>query len=166
MRVSVTALVALLVTSVSAAADQSDIDFFTALVGDYQAHKTDYVKYFATAQGVPAVLSTIATQVLTYTDDSYTTLLDNPSLSIAELESYATNIPWYTRIEAAGAANGGSSGAASDSHSASSATGSSATRNTAASTSTSTSTSTANGGSARMAAPIGAALGALAIALL
>lgn len=107
MKLSLTLLASLATFILSArAADQSDVQFLTALVGDYQDHRTDYIKFFGTADDVPGVLSTLATQVLTYTDTSYTTLLDNNDLNIGQLESYATNIPWYTRIEAAAGGSG------------------------------------------------------------
>ncbi|KAI5958935.1 TIR3 [Candida theae] len=111
MKLSLTSLapVAALI-SCAIAADQSDVQFLTALVGDYQDHKTDYIRFFGTANDVPGALSTLATQVLTYTDTSYTTLLDNNQLNIGQLESYASNIPWYTRIEAAAGGSGGNSG--------------------------------------------------------
>ncbi|CAD1808421.1 Seripauperin and TIP1 family protein [Candida parapsilosis] len=109
MKLSLTLLTSLAaVMSSVRAADQSDVQFLTALVGDYQDHKTEYIRFFGTANDVPGALSTLATQVLTYTDTSYTTLLDDNNLDIGQLESYATNIPWYTRIEAAAGGSGGS----------------------------------------------------------
>ncbi|KAK6868812.1 Repressed By RIM101 protein 2, partial [Candida tropicalis] len=103
MKFTTTFSLAALFASLVASADvpQSEIDFFTALVGDYQDHKTDYIKYFATAKDIPAELSTIATKVLTYQDDSYTTLLENDSLDVKAIESYVTELPWYTRLQEA-----------------------------------------------------------------
>ncbi|EMG48746.1 hypothetical protein G210_0647 [Candida maltosa Xu316] len=164
-------------TLVSAAADQSQVDFLTAFVGDFQDHKTEYVKYFATAQGIPPELSTLATQVLTYTDQSYTTLLDNDNLDVNNLISYASGIPWYTRIQAEIANGSGSpSGSASETAGASaSANGNSVTSATSkatsaassvASSATSTGSSTSHAGSANIIAPVGAIVGALAVALM
>ncbi|RCK62848.1 hypothetical protein Cantr_09460 [Candida viswanathii] len=176
---------AALFASLVASADvpQSQIDFFTALVGDYQDHKTEYIRYFATAQDVPDQLKTIATQVLTYTDDSYTTLLENESLNVPELESYATELPWYSRLEEA--AGGDASGAASASETGSGSGSASATRSGSASgsatsnaasasesgsssaTSSASATTTSAAGNANgIIAPVGAALGALAVALM
>ena len=118
MKVSLTLLTSFAaIISSALAVDQSDVQFLTALVGDYQEHKTDYIRFFGTANDVPGALSTLATQVLTYTDTSYTTLLDNNQLNIGQLESYATNIPWYTRIEAAAGGSGGSGGSSGSSSS-------------------------------------------------
>ncbi|KAG7665809.1 TIR3 [[Candida] subhashii] len=86
-------------TSGVQAADQAEVNFLTALVDDYQAHKTEYIKFLATATSIPLELATIATQVLTYTDHSYTTLLDNPDLDFGKVESFASELPWYTRLE-------------------------------------------------------------------
>ncbi|CAK9437336.1 uncharacterized protein LODBEIA_P17140 [Lodderomyces beijingensis] len=167
--------------------DQTEIRFLTALVGDYQAHRTDYIRFFATATGIPAALSTLATQVLTYTDDSYTTI---QNVDVSALASYATNIPWFTRIaaEAGGAAaNTGTGEATRTTTSSSSSAGPLGIPYNTASTSsnralTTTTEATANsnaaattvtrqapvtnGGAGHAAGPLGAALGALAVALL
>ncbi|RCK59461.1 hypothetical protein Cantr_07451 [Candida viswanathii] len=164
---------AALFASLVASADvpQSQIDFFTALVGDYQDHKTEYIRYFATAQDVPDQLKTIATQVLTYTDDSYTTLLENESLNVPELESYATELPWYSRLEeaAGGAASASATGRGSGSASASAtskAASASGSGSSSATSSASATTTSAAGNANGIIAPVGAALGALAVALM
>ncbi|KAI5967493.1 TIR3 [Candida margitis] len=133
------------IISTAFAADQSDVQFLTALVGDYQEHRTDYIKFFGTADDVPGVLSTLATQVLTYTDTSYTTLLDNNNLNIGELESYATNIPWYTRIESAAGGSGGSGGSSGSSSSGGSDESSDSTSQSKGSAASSTSASDNSG---------------------
>ncbi|KAL6454587.1 hypothetical protein SBY92_004054 [Candida maltosa Xu316] len=154
-------------TLVSAAADQSQVDFLTAFVGDFQDHKTEYVKYFATAQGIPPELSTLATQVLTYTDQSYTTLLDNDNLDVNNLISYASGIPWYTRIQAEIANGSGSpSGSASETAGASASANATSAASSVASSATSTGSSTSHAGSANIIAPVGAIVGALAVALM
>lgn len=143
MKVSLKLLAPLAAFITSAcAADQSDVQFLTALVGDYQDHRTDYIKFFGTADDVPGVLSTLATQVLTYTDTSYTTLLDNNDLNIGQLESYATNIPWYTRIEAAAGGSGGSGGSSGSSSSGDESNDSSSQSNGSTASSTSVSEDT------------------------
>lgn len=138
----ITSLCLLLATSVHAAGEQ-EVAFLTALVGDYQSHRTEYIKYFATATGIPGALSTLATQVLTYTDDSYTTLLNgNNAVNVGELESYATNIPWYTRIEAAAGDSGSGSNSGSGSGS-----GSGSDSSSGSSSDTEATTTTSNGAS-------------------
>lgn len=187
---SLTALFASLVTS--ADVPQSQIDFLTALVSDYQGNVNQYIQFFATAKDVPSGLGAIATKVLTYTDDSYTTILENLSIDVDAIESYATELPWYTRLqEAVGEdASGSDSGSASETGSASksnsnsasgsgsgsgsgsasgSASGSSSVKATSASSSSSasaTSSGTSDAGANGIIAPVGAALGALAIALM
>ena len=55
---------------------------------------------------------------MTYTDDSYTTLLNDDSLNVSNLEAYATSLPWYSRIQADAGGKGSASGSASGSGSA------------------------------------------------
>ncbi|CAI5755832.1 unnamed protein product [Candida verbasci] len=104
------------------AANEQDVAFLTALVNDFQSHRADYLRFLQTATGVPSQLETFATKVITYQDDSYTTLLDNSDFDVTTLENFATGLPWYTRIEAnaGGAASGSSNSDSSNSNSASS----------------------------------------------
>lgn len=184
MQFSVVALLAAAGFSVAnAAVDQSQVDFLTALVGDYNSHKREYLNYFQTAKDVPTALSHLAVQVRTYTDDSYTTLLADLSIDVPSLQSYATQLPWYSRVAAevgggsvasapASETGSGSSAASSETGSAaiSSNTGSasvtsgSSLSSTAASSTSAASTSKA--GLPMSYAPLGAVLGALGVALL
>lgn len=154
----------LLSSLVASEAASSDVQFLTALVGDYQDHKSDYIKFFATAKDVPGDLSTLATKVLTYTDDSYTTLLNDDSLNVSNLEGFATSLPWYTRIQAEaggkGSASGSGSGSAKSTASAEKSSGSSASASKTAGS------SSATGGVSELIAPVGAVVGALAVALM
>lgn len=173
------------------AADQADVDFLTALVDDYQAHKTQYIQYLATASSIPMELATIATHVLTYTDHSYTTLLDNPDLDIGIVESFASDLPWRTRLGLGAAAGGNSEETSaattttrtSESHETDNATSetghqdnttttdttltrqttTSGTRTTAQPTTVATTQRDAAGG---LIAPVGAAVGAIVLAML
>lgn len=115
----------------------SQVVFVTNLVNDFKSNQAEYLGFLATASGVPTQLPLLAGQVITYTDDSYTNLLNLQNLDLPSLEAYATNLPWFTRIEAdiANAASGAgaasatadaSSGAASSAAPASSAAASSA----------------------------------------
>lgn len=150
----------LLSSLVASEAASSDVQFLTALVGDYQDHKTDYIKFFATAKDVPGDLSTLATKVLTYTDDSYTTLLNDDSLNVSNLEAYATSLPWYSRIQADAGGKGSGSGSAKSTASAEKPSGSSASASSTAGGSSS------KGGVSELVAPVGAVVGALAVALM
>lgn len=150
----------LLSSLVASEAASSDVQFLTALVGDYQDHKTDYIKFFATAKDVPGDLSTLATKVLTYTDDSYTTLLNDDSLNVSNLEAYATSLPWYSRIQADAGGKGSGSGSAKSTASAEKSSGSSASASSTAGGSSS------KGGVSELVAPVGAVVGALAVALM
>lgn len=98
MKFSSVASLAALSTAVLAA-DQADVNFLTALVGDYDDNKKEYLKFIQTAKDVPAVLTKLALKVVTYTDDSYTTLLDGTDIDVTSLMSYATELPWYSRLE-------------------------------------------------------------------
>lgn len=108
-----TVLSAIFLATLCSAGTSEDIAFLTALVSDYSSNRRQYVDYFMTAQNVPAGLTLLALQVATYTDDSYTTLINNSNLDITSLMSFATGLPWYTRIEAnesGGSAMAGGSG--------------------------------------------------------
>lgn len=81
---------------------QGDIAFFTALVGDFRSDSKPYINFIATGGvQVPAAILKYAPQFATYTDDSYTTLLTNTDVDIEELKSFASELPWATRLEAA-----------------------------------------------------------------
>lgn len=133
------------------AANQDDVDFLTALVSDYDENKKQYVDFIRTANDVPADLIRLATQVVTYTDDLYTTLLDGDDVNVSSLKAFATELPWYSRL-AAEAAVGAESGSAE----------SASTTSAAASSSASSSDS----GAAGMLAPAGALLGGIALLML
>lgn len=79
--------------------NQEQIAFVTALVSDYKSHPKEYINFIATAEDVPEDVTKLAIQAATYKDDGYTSLLSN--YDIASLESYLTNVPWYSRISAA-----------------------------------------------------------------
>lgn len=80
---------------------ESDAAFFTALVGDFKSDSQQYLGFIATGGvAVPAAIMKYAPQFRTYTDDSYTTLLANSDVNVSELRSFASELPWYTRIVA------------------------------------------------------------------
>lgn len=145
------------VSAVGLAADESEVNFLTALVSDYNDNKKEYVDFIRTATDVPAGLTSLAVAVATYTDDSYTTLLDNSAINVESLMSFATELPWYTRLEAE--VEAGEDGSAASAASGSS--GSSAT-----STLTKSSSSSSLAGAATFFAPAGALLGTLALVLM
>lgn len=151
---------AMSVSSVSAA-DLADVQFLTALVSDFDDNRAQYLLFLRTASDVPAELTSLALKVVTYTDDAYTTLLDNTNLDITQLKSFATELPWYTRItaeenaSAAGSESSAASGS-SDASSQSSSTGSSES---------SSSTGSSGAGTSIMALA-GALVGAVAVLLL
>lgn len=137
----------------SLAASEQEVNFLEAFVSDYNNNKMQYVKYFLTATGVPPQVTLLAKQVVTYTDDSYTTLLDNSDLQVGSIMSFATNLPWYLRIEADVTSlevSGSGSASASDS----------------ASTNSGSSSSTYQGSGVTLLAPGSAVMGVLVLALL
>lgn len=184
MQLSTVALLTVASAAAAHAAAASEVAFLTALVGDYNSHKKDYLDFVQTAANVPSALSGLALQVRTYTDDSYTTLLDNSAINVPQLELYATNLPWYTRIQAevgvtSGAAAGGSSASETGSAAAGGSTGRGSTAVTSApvtsgpassgaiisSLAAATPSSSKNGNTV-IVAPLGAVLGAFAVALM
>ncbi|EEQ41440.1 hypothetical protein EJF18_70025 [Clavispora lusitaniae] len=149
MKLSTLVSAGAIAVSSAAAADSSEVQFLTAFVGDFQSNKKDYLGFIKTAENVPPQLTSLAIKVATYKDDSYTTLLDNSQVNVPQLMSFATELPWYSRIEAeAGISAKGSS---TKDHSSSSA---------------SSSSSSSKGAGASMIAPAGAVLGAAALLLL
>lgn len=132
------------------AADQDEVDFLTALVSDYNEHRTEYFSFIRTATGYPPDLTRLALQIGGYTDNSYTTLLDG-DVNGESLMSYATNLPWYSRVAAAAGIDSADESGSSGSSSSGSASASSATL---------------TGGSGIYLAPAGALLGAAALVLL
>lgn len=137
-----------LFVSSTAAANLGDVEFLTVLVGDFDNHKAEYLLFLRTADNVPAQLTSLALKVVTYTDDSYTTLLDNSDINVTQLKSFATELPWYSRISAE--AEGASVASAASSSSSSS----------------QTSSTGSSGSGTSMMALAGALIGAVAVLLL
>lgn len=130
-----------------------EIQFLTVLVGDFKSHGRDYVDYIRTAQNVPPEVTQLALKVATYTNNAYTTMLTDSNINVASLRSFATQLPWYTRILQELAAAGAG---ATTTGSGSSATGSSTTAS---------SSHTSSAGVGKL-APCSAILGFVALLLL
>lgn len=105
------------ILSAATATNLEDVQFLTALVGDFDEHRGEYILFLKTASSVPHQLTSLAMKVVTYTDDAYTTLLDNSNLDITQLKSFATELPWYARIAEAETASGSSSSETASSNS-------------------------------------------------
>ena len=155
------------------AADAAEIEFLTVLVNDLKANEASYLGYVATATGVPAGVTALALEVQTYTDDSYTTLLDAGNIDVAAIEAFAKALPWYSRIEAAitplaETTAASSTAAASSSAAETSAASSSAAETSAASSSHASSSSAAASSSAAVVstADSGASNSAIGVTLL
>lgn len=163
MQLSTITLAGALLAATAKAADASEAAFLTAFVSDFNANKKSYIGFLATAKDVPSVVTQLAKEISTYTDDSYTTLLDQSGLDFNSLQSYATNLPWYSRIQAAADGSAGGSDM-TDAPSGSSA-GSSASSSAKSESSTEAS-SKSSAGAAPFYAPAGVVFGAIAVALL
>lgn len=98
MRVLQVAIATLYCAVTTMSADAADVNFVTAFMSDYDSNKRQYISYFATAATYPKDVSALALQAVTYTDDSYTTLLDNAKINVQSIVSFATQLPWYPRI--------------------------------------------------------------------
>lgn len=88
----------------TASYDSLDVEFFTKFVEDVKSNYGQYAQFIVTTDiSVPKQFTSLAKQVATYTDDSYTTLLNDPDFDINELEEFATNFGWYSsRLEVSG----------------------------------------------------------------
>lgn len=144
--------------------DSDDVHFLTQLVNDYKLHTGEYASFIRTAKSIPNQFSSLAVQVATYTDDSYTTLLDKDNMDIDDLEDFASEFPWYTRLDVGGDGSddeGSASGAGSGST-----TSGSSSETSDGSDSDSEDSSSSTDGVRALVAPLGAVLGAVGIALL
>lgn len=159
---SIASVLALAVSGANAA-DSDQAAFLTNLVSDYDSHKTEYLNFFKTATGYPPELRKLAMDVRTYKDDSYTTILDDSDYNFSSLSAYATNLPWYSRLEGK---EGSGSGSGSSSGSGSGSSSSSGSGSSSSGSSSSSAGSTSGGAGSAVVVPVGAALGAFAIALL
>lgn len=105
-----------LLAAISAAEDSStteapshsvkpqDVEFLTKLVSDVSHHIDDYFFFLRTADiKIPKEFGSMADRLRSYTDDSYTTLLEASDFDVTLLESFATHLDWYeTRLEVSG----------------------------------------------------------------
>ncbi|KAG7192718.1 uncharacterized protein KQ657_001501 [Scheffersomyces spartinae] len=102
------------------AADAQQVDFLTALVSDLASHRGSYLQFVATfTESVPAAVTELALNVQTYTDNAYTTLLEDTSV-VEQISKFATALPWYSSLAAQAAAAASATGSASGSEAASS----------------------------------------------
>lgn len=152
--------ICLLVTFITVidAADKSQIQFVTRLVDDAKDNLQDYMKFVKTAtESIPADFTSLAKQVQTYQDDSYTTLIDKENINVSQLQSFATGLPWYKeRIAGDSSSDSDSdSNSNSDSSNASSTSETSTSENTSADSIDSSTKSTATGEATRVYAPVG-----------
>lgn len=171
MQLSTITLAGALLAATAKAADASEAAFLTAFVSDFNENKKSYIGFLATAKDVPSVVTKLAQEISTYTDDSYTTLLDQSGLDINSLQDYATNLPWYSRIQAAAGGSAGGSTGGSDmtdgpSTEAASSEASSKASSSAKSASSTKASSSSSGGAAPFYAPAGVVFGAIAVALM
>ncbi|CCE79819.1 Piso0_002910 [Millerozyma farinosa CBS 7064] len=134
-----TSVLAILAAAVAAAAqslDSSQMDFLTKLVDDVRGNQNQYMKYIKTGGDYPKDFTSLAMQVRTYKDDSYTTLLKSESINMGELSSFVGKLPWADRVEGSGsgssASETGSKGSSSSSSSSSAKSSSSSKADAAA----------------------------------
>lgn len=143
--------------------DDDDVQFLTKLVNDYKDHTKDYLQFVRTASSVPDQFSSLALEVATYTDDSYTTLLDD--VDIDPLESFASEFPWHTRLEADDSDDDSDDESSGSANAAAASTSGSDSSESSASDSDDDSSSSSDGAGS-LVAPVGAVLGAIGVALL
>lgn len=151
-----------LLSTISMVNADQDVEFLTKLVNDYKDHTGDYFNFIRTAKSVPNQFSALATQVGTYTDDSYTTMLN--SVDIEPLEEFATEFPWYSsRLEVA---DDDDSDKSSEADSEATTSGSSSESSESSGDDSDSESESSTGGVGSLAAPVGAVLGAIGVALL
>lgn len=151
-----TSILAILTAVVAAAAqslDLSQMDFLTKLVDDVRSNQNQYMKYIKTGGDYPKDFTSLAMQVRTYKDDSYTTLLKSESVNMGELLSFVGKLPWADRVEGSGS---GSSASETGSKGSSSLSSSSSAK----------SSSSSKADAAAVLAPAGLSFAALVAALL
>lgn len=93
-------LVSALLFTLARATDET-LAFVTALLADAEDNRNDYIGLlFNPSVQIPSTLLGIYNEAMTYTDDSYTSLI-NSDFPFSELSTFATGLPWYsTRLSA------------------------------------------------------------------
>lgn len=101
MQLSKLAVVAALAASTQAADEwTTEIPFITAFVADLKGNINDYLGLIASGSSIPPVLLSLYQEISSYTDDSYTTLIES-DFPITALQGFVTGLPWYeTRLSA------------------------------------------------------------------
>ncbi|KAI5970930.1 hypothetical protein CANMA_000090 [Candida margitis] len=80
--------------SVSFNTDQQEA-LITRVASDIRSFPSEYVEYFKTQSSVAFPLDLLSLRRFsTYTDDSYTTIVEDSEL-MSELENVVTQLPWY-----------------------------------------------------------------------
>lgn len=152
---SVLAILAAAITAAAQSLDLSEMDFLTKLVDDVRSNQNQYMKYIKTGGDYPKDFTSLAMQVRTYKDDSYTTLLKSESVNMQELLSFVGKLPWANRVEGSGSGSSASETGSKGSSSLSSSSSSSAK-----------SSSSSKADAAAVLAPAGLSFAALVAALL
>ncbi|CAI5756194.1 unnamed protein product [Candida verbasci] len=76
---------------------QQQVELFTKIVSDIKLHPSDYINLFRTGDvAIPINLLGQVGQITTYTDDSYTTMIENSDIR-NNLDNLATQLPWYNQ---------------------------------------------------------------------
>lgn len=84
-----------------------EIMFFTNLVSDVNNNGADYFMFLRTANiDIPKIFGSLANEVRTYSDDSYTTMLDDPDFDFSSLANWVTHLNWYSDRLAVSGING------------------------------------------------------------
>ncbi|CAK7904782.1 repressed By RIM101 protein 2 [[Candida] anglica] len=101
------------------AMDSSDAAFITRLVDDVKSNVNDYVQFYLTATvSVPKQFTQVALQLQSYTGSDYASVVESDDINVTSLESFATNLPWYSSrlavndVSAATTTGDGTSGSA------------------------------------------------------
>lgn len=84
--------------SVIATALANNVDVATVLLADVQSNLDEYISLVGGTIPIPTELIAYYTEIATYTDDSYTTLLSD--FPADQISTIVTQLPWYSsRLE-------------------------------------------------------------------
>ena len=99
MKFSVLLFTIILLQKVAADLNSSQINVVTKVLQNAKESKGRYIKFYRTFDGtIPAEVTSLAIAVMTYTDDSYTSLFSSGGLQYDVFDSVATELPWYNEL--------------------------------------------------------------------
>ncbi|QPG74953.1 hypothetical protein FOA43_002292 [Brettanomyces nanus] len=161
MKFSSTAAIATLAAVANADLTSAEVSAVNGLFLDIESNEAEYLGFMETAVdfSFPTALIGLVEEMITYTDDSYTTLFETiPADEYAEITQLAVTLPWYSsRLESLFEATAAASSAAATTEAASSAAATTEAASSAAATTEAASSAAASSAAATTVAVVSSA---------